>query len=383
MSQINYPYNFYKIINPKFKYQVDRDMKKASEIYDLREDYERFPEQDHCIYRSLYDPEFQHYHRTLRTGMSDLVDSGRAGFSRVDLALAAASWTVNKHMPFAYENFPDHSPQDYIPEVIRNRPPDPISPSDLSIYVKRAAKFLGASKVGITKIDERWIYKNEVRLYSTSVQEKQQEQFPELKLPKDVTHAIVMAIEMDPDGINCAPTFLEFASAGLGYSKMSFLIACLAQFIRNLGYKGLPCANGTGLSVPLAIDAGLGALGRIGVLLTKEFGPRIRLCKILTNMELDEDQPDTEFIEKVEETCSNCQKCAEACEFGAISSEKTRNYSVKSRSNNPGVKKWYVDVEKCYEGWVNYSSDCAKCIKACPFSKIRQDMTPRKFWKQA
>lgn len=249
-------------------------------------------------------------------------------------------------------------------------------------YVKRAARFLGASKVGITNIDENWVYKNKVTLYSTSVEEKQEEnQFPELHLPDSIKNAVVMVIEMDPAGINCAPTFLEFASAGLGYSNMSFTIACVAQFIRNMGYTALPCANDTALSVPLAVDAGLGALGRIGVLITKEFGPRIRLCKVLTDMPLIEDQPDVEFIDKVNKRCSTCRKCADACDFDAISTEKERHYQTKSKSNNPGVKKWYVDVEKCYEGWTKYSSDCAKCIKACPYSKISKDITPNQFWE--
>lgn len=357
-------------------------MKKASEIYRVKEEiYTRFPEQNHCIYRSLYDPQFQHYHKTLRTGMKDWVDSGEKGFSRFDLALAAASWTINKHMPFAYDPSPEHSPQDYIPQEIKNRPPENTSPEINSKYVKKAAKFLGASMIGITQIDEKWIYKNKVTLYSTAVEEKQEDiEFPELKLPKEIEYAVVMAIEMDPDGINCAPTFLEFASAGLGYSKISFTIACVAQFIRNLGYKAIPCANGKGLSVPLAIDAGLGALGRIGVLITKEYGPRIRLCKVFTDMPLAEDQPDLDFIEEINKRCEICQKCADACDFNAISREKKPNYELRSKSNNPGTQKWYVDVEACYEGWVKYSSDCAKCIKACPYSKINKNLSPDEFW---
>ncbi|MBD3255112.1 MAG: 4Fe-4S dicluster domain-containing protein [Candidatus Lokiarchaeota archaeon] len=358
-------------------------MRKASEIYELKKkNYQRFPEQNHCIYRSLYDPEFKHYHKTLRTGMTSLVDSNKEGFERKDLALAAASWTINKHMSFAFEHFPEHNPQDYIPEEVRKRPPKEIPKEDITQYTKKAAKFFGASKVGITNLDTNWVYSNKVELYSTSIHEKQEDlEFPEIKLPDGVNKAIVIAIEMDKYGIACAPNFIEFAAAGLGYSKISFIISCLAQFIRNLGYIALPCANGTALSVPLAIDAGLGALGRIGVLITKEYGPRIRLCKVLTNMPLVEDHPDVEFIKEVNSRCENCLKCAEACEKDAISFEKSRNYNVRCKSNSPGSKKWYVDVEKCYEGWVEYSSDCAKCIAACPYSKVPSNFNPEEFWK--
>ncbi|TFG18629.1 MAG: 4Fe-4S dicluster domain-containing protein [Promethearchaeota archaeon] len=355
-------------------------MKSSSEIYNIKDDeYHRFSEQNHCIYRSLYDPEFQYYLKTLRTGMKDLVDSGREGFSRVELALAAAAWTINKHMPFAYDPTPEHSPQDYIPLEIKERIPEDLDPKELTTYVKRASRFLGASQVGITKIDENWVYNTKV-IYSTSVQEKQ-EKFPPYNLPKDIKYAIVMVIEMDADGISCAPTFLEFASAGLGYSKMSFSIACLAQFIRNLGYNAIPCANDTALSIPLAIDAGLGALGRIGILISKEFGPRVRLCKILTDMPLIEDFPDLKFIEQINATCIGCRECANACEYGAISYDEEPSYEIRSKSNNPGIKKWYVDVEKCYSGWIEYSSDCAKCIRACPYSKITRSLTPTQFWQ--
>jgi ferredoxin len=98
-------------------------------------------------------------------------------------------------------------------------------------------------------------------------------------------------------------------------------------------------------------------------------------------MPLEEDLPDTEFIAQTQERCQNCQQCAEACEFDAISFEPEPNFEIKSKSNNPGVEKWYVDVEKCFQGWLEYSTDCAKCIKACPYSRISRDLTPKEFWE--
>ena len=72
---------------------------------------------------------------------------------------------------------------------------------------------------------------------------------------------------MDHDKINS--TILEASTAtGLVYSKMPFVTSTLAQMIRNLGYNALPCGNDTALSIPLAIDAGLGQLGKNGLLIT-------------------------------------------------------------------------------------------------------------------
>jgi len=130
----------------------------------------------------------------------------------------------------------------------------------------------------------------------------------------------------------------------------------------------------------MAIDAGLGALGRNGLLLTKKYGPRIRLCKILTDLPLIPDEPDTKYIGEISDYCSKCTLCAEACENDAISFEKYPDYSAKSKSNNPHLKKWYVSGEKCFGYWVEVSGDCGNCIKACPFSATIS-MDPDEFWQ--
>ncbi|TFF89722.1 MAG: 4Fe-4S dicluster domain-containing protein [Promethearchaeota archaeon] len=200
-----------------------------------------------------------------------------------------------------------------------------------------------------------------------------------IDLPQGINKGIIMGIEMDKEAISTAPAQPAAAAASLAYSKMAFIIACLGEFIRNLGYRAIQCGNDTALSIPLAIDAGLGALGRNGLLITPEYGPRVRICKIFTDLPLITDQPDTKFIETVRKTCSKCYKCAEICEAGAISKAKP-SFDCPTISNNPGVKKYYVDVEKCFEFWVENSSDCGSCITVCPFSKIKKFLSPSEFW---
>jgi epoxyqueuosine reductase QueG len=153
----------------------------------------------------------------------------------------------------------------------------------------------------------------------------------------------------------------------------------MGEFIRNLGYRAIQCGNDTALSVPFAIDAGLGALGRIGLLITPEYGPRVRLAKIFTDLPLKSDEPNRDFIKKVDDTCRDCFKCAEECENEAITMDGP-SFGRDSISNNSGVNKYYVNVEKCFEFWVENSSDCGKCIAACPFSGIKDELTPNEFW---
>ena len=46
-----------------------------------------------------------------------------------------------------------------------------------------------------------------------------------------------------------------------------------------------------GITIPMAVDAGLGELGRNGLLLTEKYGPRVRLCKVFTDLPLEPDEP--------------------------------------------------------------------------------------------
>ncbi|MHA1729347.1 MAG: reductive dehalogenase [Promethearchaeota archaeon] len=361
----------------------------AAKIYGLdKQQYKKFTEKDNCIIKAIIDPDFPYYHQYFKTNMTKFLDSNESGYSRVDLALYSASWTVNSLFRFAKKWNPKTEKQtpsaDFMPEEVRNSPPGKISTDKLTGFVKKAAKFFGASGVGIADLDRNWLYDHIISTESKEISKKSNNPpfpFSERELPNSINKAIVMTVEMDALGMSCAPNFLEAATSGLGYSKMSFIIACLAEFIRNLGYKAVPCGNDTGLSIPMAIDAGLGALGRNGILITKDFGPRIRLCKILTNMPLNIDGPDVNFINKITSFCKTCRKCAEACDAKAISFDKEPSYDIKSISNNSGVKKWYVNVEECYgKGWVRYSGDCGKCIQVCPFSKTEEKSTPEEFW---
>jgi len=349
--------------------------KSAAEIFQLdREKYSRFPEENNCFNRSCWDTEFPFYKNDLLTNMADWVDSGEKGFRRLDLALYAASWTVNQHMPFAFLWHPGHYPDDYIPTEVADRPPDDISPDALTKYVKRAASFLGASDAGIADLDPNWLLKNTAEIKDEALQ------LTDLDLPDGVDRCIVCAVEMDPSGIRNAPNFLEVAATGLGYSRITALAVSVAQFIRNLGYTAIPSVNDTGLSIPLALDAGLGGFGRNGLLITKQYGPRVRLCKIFTDMPLLADGPDYSFIEKIDRYCGGCRLCAENCEAEAISFSGEPEGRACCSSNNPGASKWYVDTNACYGIWVKYSTDCGKCIQVCPFSKTPFQLGPDEFW---
>jgi reductive dehalogenase len=173
-----------------------------------------------------------------------------------------------------------------------------------------------------------------------------------------------MAIEMDYAMMKESPKALSAAATGLGYSKMAVLSVSVAEFIRNLGYKAIPMRNDTALSIPLAIDAGLGELGRHGRLITEQYGPRVRLCKVFTDLPLVPDKP---IDMGQQEFCENCGACAEECPGKAISAGKRTTEPASVSNNKGGLLKWPINAYNCFKNWYppKVGVDCTHCIAIC------------------
>ena len=138
----------------------------------------------------------------------------------------------------------------------------------------------------------------------------------------------------------------------------------LAAYIRNLGYEAVPSMNDTGLVIPYALQAGLGEYARNQMVITPEFGPRLRFSKIFTSLPLDADTPKPMGVQKF---CDICTKCADACPVKALPfgppTLSTDTSAIK------GVRKWTSDAQKCFGFWAKLASDCAICMRVCPFNR--------------
>jgi epoxyqueuosine reductase len=231
-------------------------------------------------------------------------------------------------------------------------------PQKMSYMVKKVAKLLGGRLVGICELDPKWVYS---RWYNLHTREEGQ-----LELPENCRkYAIAIAVEMDYEMFRTSPNEVEGAATGLGYSLMAFVAGSLAHFIRDLGYDAIASGNDTALSIPIAIDAGLGELGRNGLLITRKYGPRVRLCKVITDLPLVPDEP----VEiGVAQFCEICGLCAENCPSNAIQAGP-RTDAPLNDSTNPGVKKWPVNGEHCFKFWSSNNTCCGNCIRVCPFNK--------------
>lgn len=228
-------------------------------------------------------------------------------------------------------------------------------PAEMSLRVKQVARFYGADLVGITKVDKRWLYENYFEPFTGNAG----------PVEMNYKYVIMLGIEMKWDMIHLSPGPEASAATALAYSHMAEISASLAKYIRMLGYEAIPSGNDSGQNIPLAISAGLGELGRIGLMLSPEFGPRQRLCKVFTNIPLVPDKPIDYGIQRY---CETCHACAQACPARAIRFED-RTTEQTSISNRPGILRWPVNVEKCYMFWQeNGGIDCSNCVAACPWS---------------
>jgi epoxyqueuosine reductase len=228
-------------------------------------------------------------------------------------------------------------------------------PTKMAQRVKQVARLYGANLVGVTQVNPSWIYSNS---FSVTTGE-----YAPLAIP--YKYAIVMGIEMDWDWIKHSPETGASAATALAYSRMSELASSLAEYIRNLGYSAIPCGNDTAQSIPLAIDAGLGEIGRNGLLMSPEYGPRQRICKVFTDLPLVPDKPIDFGMTRY---CEKCHACATSCPVNAIPNGD-RSTEPTSISNRTGILRWTVNVEKCFLFWrENRGIDCSNCIASCPWA---------------
>jgi ferredoxin len=230
------------------------------------------------------------------------------------------------------------------------------TPEEMSARVKEAARFYGADLVGITEINPLWVYSHYF--------DRETGEYGENEIR--YKYAIMIGIEMDFAGIRKSPGWGASAATALVYSRMGEVSSKLAKYIRTLGYEAVPSGNDTAQNIPLAIDAGLGELGRLGLLLTPEYGARQRLCKVLTTLPLVADRPIDFGMQRF---CETCMACAHACPAKAIPKGE-RSLERTSISNRPGILRWHVNVENCYLFWrQNGGVDCSNCVAACPWSQ--------------
>jgi len=220
--------------------------------------------------------------------------------------------------------------------------------------VKAYARHIGADMVGICKVDPLWVYSHKGEIHYRNWEEwgREIEDLP--------PYAVVMLTEMNWDHVSAAPHTPTLAESANDYGKGAYLSTVLGRWFAHMGYQGIAqhSRNYDTLLVPLAVDAGLGEMGRHGYLIAPKFGARVRIFATLTDMPLQVDRP---ISIGVDEFCEKCKKCAASCPSKSIP------LGTKTISN--GIKRWKLNAETCFEYWAKVGTDCSICMAVCPFSR--------------
>ena len=365
----------------------------SAERYQFQSNLKRFPDQN-MVWKVVSDELGAPASRYARNfNMVRNIKSAKIGYgvpvkdpleARMFMALSVATSTWNTFVGphgsgLENKGFLSWLPQKLPPDLTAN--PLPLkNTTDVTKKIKVMAAYAGADKTGVAVLDRRWVYAgstsnvNEPGPPDTKpivFQDVDQpmETESELVIPNSVRYAVVMLF-VQPRALNqIGPSTLATSGSALqGYSQNGLAAVALAQAIRSLGYVAIPSMNDTALCVPMAVDAGLGELGRLGYLITPEFGPHVRVGKVLTNLPL---VPDPPITFGVTEYCSTCGICAAECPSGAISPDRERTFGPPVSAipcGNPGALKWYINGKKCFRWWIESGAGCSRCMDVCPYT---------------
>jgi len=188
------------------------------------------------------------------------------------------------------------------------------------------------------------------------------------------THAVTIGIKLSNSVVDqLIPQMpADYSLYGFHvYKTVSPLLDTIAHFLsleleRN-GFNALPIPTSQFRSVGERIalfshklaarSAGLGWIGKNCLLITPEFGPRVRLASVLTDCELASGIP-------LEGRCGNCNVCVDVCPVGAIRGvEFCETKSIEARLNVNACGNYRDGADS---GARRGAHVCALCLAKCP-----------------
>jgi epoxyqueuosine reductase QueG len=184
------------------------------------------------------------------------------------------------------------------------------------------------------------------------------------------TQAIVLTMEMDKHRMDLAPNPDTAVMVHETYNQLGQASNRVADWLRERGYAahaGHPL-GGMALYPPMAQAAGLGWRGMNGLLITPQFGPRVRLAAVFTEIENLPVHEGTEHA-WVLDFCEACKRCLRDCPADAF-------YERPIEHDNGLVT--VLDNGKCFPYFAKYHG-CSVCIKVCPFNQQGYDKIKKAF----
>ena len=216
------------------------------------------------------------------------------------------------------------------------------APAEFWTMFEQISKEKGMDLIGYTPVLENYIFKG---------------------LPIVGKNAIVLGMEMKWDKIKNAPSIDCGIEAFRVYKILGEITIELTEFLQDQGYRSEAHHpfGGKLLFTAHAVAANLGFMGRNGLIITPEFGPRQRWSIITTDVSIPE-QPKRDLSE-FEDICKNCGSCVRECLGKATYDEPVE------KIKDSGIIT-HIDRSKCIESLIS-NNYCSNCLKVCPIGQKR------------
>lgn len=170
------------------------------------------------------------------------------------------------------------------------------------------------------------------------------------------------------------PTMMYFQHYRITNTKLDLLALDAVDFIEANGYAALPVAasqstnddkdayRGIFPHKTAAVLAGLGFIGKNGLFLTEQFGSKVRLATVLTDLPLI---PSGEVKPSL---CGDCTICRDACPAHAITGALYEYGAPRDT---------ILDARRCSEHMKTYhdigrGAVCGICMRVCPFNQPKK-----------
>ncbi|KZL90141.1 tRNA epoxyqueuosine(34) reductase QueG [Clostridium magnum] len=131
----------------------------------------------------------------------------------------------------------------------------------------------------------------------------------------------------------------------------------VCEFIEGLGGKAIYFVDSNALPERyIAVQCGIGFVGKNNTVITKQYGSYVFLGEILTDLYVEQDNPQ-------EDKCGSCNICQSSCPTGAIQGENIPNKCLSYITQKKDIEdEWFLKLKGRIFG-------CDTCQKVCPHNK--------------
>lgn len=186
-------------------------------------------------------------------------------------------------------------------------------------------------------------------------------------------NAIVITINMEKNEFKNAPSMEGQIEVMRVYGETGVAANVITEFLRRKGLNASP-NHSMGGSIDYCkagMDAGLGYIGRHGMLITPECGACHRSAIIYTDIKnLSEFMNSKDNHDWIKDFCATCGKCIRKCPTKAI-------YETAKINGHNHVTS--INYDKCCSGFKNYG--CGVCISECPFTRVGYEKVKKGYSK--